>query len=123
MNGDWYYWVCGNAECKVEWRVPRGDIEAAKNSGKKIVLLCENCGYYSGPETGWTPVTEGPKTWLPCITFAGPEARLSPGTPSGGLWKGADGKTYSHKEYIKKFWVDPEINSKWRKRGMPHAPR
>lgn len=123
MANDSYHWTCGNKECRVEWEVPRADIEAAKKSGKKIVLLCQNCGHFSGPKTDWKPEVVGSKTWLPCIAFTGPEARLSVGTQSGGLWRNAgDGKAYSRNEYIKKFWLDPEINYRWRLKGMPHAP-
>jgi hypothetical protein len=114
---EYWYWKC--AECGYPWRIRRELIEAKKQRGEKILLGCKNCGLINGPQGDFEVVEDGPKTWLPCIIFTGPEARLSPGTPSGNLWKGADGKTYTLDEYAKKYLINPKINFEWRQKGMP----
>lgn len=117
MSGETISWRCKNMDCEAENLVDRELVENALEKGKKVTLICGNCGFVNNPEKIEEDVQ---KTWLACIPFTGSERKLPTGrTPDG--WKDYKGNPFSRVDFIRKYKVDPEINWEWRKRGSPKA--
>lgn len=119
MSGDTISWRCQNMDCEAENLVDRELVMNALEKGKKVTLICGNCGFVNNPEK---IKEDAPTTWLPCIQFDGSERKLPTGrTPAG--WTDYKGVAYSRVDFIKKYQVDPEINWEWRKKGSPKAKK
>ncbi len=115
MGEETISWHCKNMDCQAENLVDRTLIEKAIGEGKKVTLICGNCGFVNNPKN---IVEEKHNTWLECIPFTGSERKLPTGrTPDG--WKDYMGRPFSRIDFIKKYQVDPEINWEWRKKRSP----
>lgn len=120
MAEEYFRWECGNFDCQASNKIDRAKLESAAKRGKKVVLVCVNCGMMNSPESGVVFGEIAPTSWLPCIKFEGSERRLPTGrTPDG--WKDYMGRTLSRTQFIEKYQVDPQINWKWRQNGSPKA--
>jgi len=129
--------------CEIESDISATELYRCKQKSKEAIAMCSTCGRANRivmdelPETGklslieWTgKVTdELGDTWLPCLKFTGPEAKLpggtyvSPGdelTPRLWLYKtgildtSPDGTDYwTWEDYCTRFGIDPFLKLYW----------
>jgi hypothetical protein len=88
-------------------------------------VICACCGSVNEIQSLEVPNTEN---WLPCLLPTGFEWNLPSGkiTPVVGepIYKDANGASFSYKEYLEKYNIDPEIAyTKMRASMVPCDPK
>ncbi|HNX92869.1 MAG TPA: hypothetical protein PKI17_05025 [Syntrophomonas sp.] len=111
-----YTWKCTNMSCGSTQEIPRQAILDRIKQGKKVVLVCGNCGYISLGDGAVTP-GEMDNAYK-CVPWSGSEQRQPAGfTPAG--WVSANGEApISAKLFMARWGVHPEINWRWRKKSV-----
>jgi hypothetical protein len=97
-------------------------VEALNMSVKVNKVICACCGAVNEVQNVEIP---NMVNWLPCSLPTGFEWSLPSGkiTPVVGepIYKDANGASFSYKEYLTKYNIDPEIAyTKMRAYGSPH---
>jgi len=107
-----YVWKCTFTSCGATNEVPRERILEQISKGKKVALICKNCGYIS---LGEGSITSGElDNKFKCVPWSDSVQRQPIGkTPSG--WISAQGEEpISVQNYMMRWGINPEINWRWK---------
>lgn len=112
-------WCCKNPECKMKNLAEEKQIDAAKQKGLKLLLLCANCGLGHNFTKMGTPRNQN---WLACIPFTGWETKLPSGMNPDGTVTDYTGKPFDPDTFTTTYGVDAEQWLKWVNAGKPKPP-
>ncbi len=109
-----YKWKCTFTSCGATNEISRQKILDKIANGKKVALICADCGYISLGDGSITPGESDNE--FKCVPWADSVQRQPIGeTPSG--WVSAQGEPpISEKEYMMRWGVNPVINWRWKQR-------
>jgi hypothetical protein len=112
MAGENYKWKCTFTSCGATNEISRQWILDRIQKGKRIALICGNCGCISLRDGSVTPGESD--NAFKCVPWDGPEQRQPIGFTPGG-WVSANGeKPISVQEFRMRWGFDPEICWRWK---------
>jgi hypothetical protein len=118
QNGqDYFSFRCMNPDCEAENRIDTSLITAAEQTGKKIVVVCGNCG----AAFSYNPITQSLSPLYKTVNVSGIHPHSQPVGIIAGGYKDYMGRVLGRVEFLKKHGVDPRIYWQWIKRGRPRA--
>lgn len=123
MANKLYYFTCLNRAC--EDRENYVELPDGEYKRTKFLLFCANCGVCLVSDADRDALISEGKSWLPCIPFTGPGARMTrgpvPDELEGYRWGDPSGNAnLTEKEFMNRYGINPRVD--WCRRTH-HANR
>jgi hypothetical protein len=114
MADEIFNWCCQNRECRALNIIDKKKYFDAIAAKRNVILVCSNCGVTSKPPS----LTDNPTNLLKCIPFENGISSFPVGRDPEG-WRDGNGKSWSRKDYLDRYGIDPQIFFDWTKNGKP----